>query len=172
MLHWWFLHYKLPTVKFRVVMSICTMSVPYLGVDHHGDKEALCHEAQHKEVAAGRLKATKQAGVSGSCNTGQTKNTTCRLAPERKQVLTNFKPSAGSLEQLPGIQLAAVQQFSSSSKLHKRQCTEDRLGSSGGQQPTFLQVGKTRKLSLDTVHSQTSSCLCMELAIPPVLHTV
>jgi hypothetical protein len=85
------------------------MSVPYLGVDHHGAPEALCHDAQHTEVAAGRLMATKQAGVSGSCNTGQTTSTTCRLASERKQVLTNFKPSAGSMEPLPGIQLAAVQ---------------------------------------------------------------
>ena len=44
--HWWFLHFKLPTVKYRVVMSNFTMYVPYLGVDHHGDKEALCHQAQ------------------------------------------------------------------------------------------------------------------------------
>ena len=117
MFHWWFLHYKLPTVKYKVVMSICTMetphtaglsltpdhkSVPYLGVAHHGDKEALCHRAQDKDRAAGRLKATKQAGVIGSCNTGQTTSTTCRLASETKQVLINFKPSSGSLEVLPG----------------------------------------------------------------------
>ena len=174
MFHWWFLHYKLPTVKYKVVMSICTMetphtaglsltpdhkSVPYLGVAHHGDKEALCHRAQDKDRAAGRLKATKQAGVIGSCNTGQTTSTTCRLASERKQVLINFKPSSGSLEVLPGIQLAAVY----CAKLHKQQCNEDRLGSFGGHQPTkVLQVGNTTTLSLDTVHSYSSSYLFMQ----------
>ena len=124
MFHWWFLHYKLPTVKYKVVMSICTMetphtaglsltpdhkSVPHLGVAHHGDKEALCHRAQDEEMAAGRLKAPKQPGVSGSLNAGRKNSTTCRLVSERNQ---------------------------------------------------------------DTVHSQTSSYLFKERAIPPVLHTV
>ena len=140
---------------------------------HHGDEEALCHQDQDGKMAADRLRATKQAGVSGSYNAGHSTRTTGRPVSESGEVLISITPSTDSQDVLPGKQLAAV------NHIKLQQGKEAWPGvlrwSCGGNQPTIvLQMGNTTTMSLDTVQSIFSSYLfkVKDSALQPVLHTV